>query len=348
MQPAVAVVILNWNGRKVLEEFLPSVLESTYLNHRVYVADNASTDDSLAWLRSNYPDVRLIIMDKNRGYAGGYNRALQNLDEDYVVLLNSDVEVEEGWLEPMVDLLESDKSIAACQPRIRSYRQRDSFEYAGAAGGWIDKYGYPFCRGRVFDHIEKDNGQYSDTQPVFWATGACLFIRSSAFRESGGLDEYFFAHQEEIDLCWRLQLNGYKIYVCGDSIVYHLGGGTLPQGSPKKSFLNFRNNLIMLWKNLPWQQRFTRIFARLVLDGVVAIKELFSGRPAILFAILKAHFAFYYWFWFQQKRSVFPKKKDGNLHGVLNGLLPWEYFVKGKKRFGEIVNRESAIGNRES
>ncbi|MCR6720362.1 MAG: glycosyltransferase family 2 protein [Chitinophagaceae bacterium] len=306
MPPTVAIVILNWNGRKVLEQFLPSVVRTGYAAHTVYVADNASTDDSIPWLQQHYPQVKLIAMDENRGYAGGYNKALQQVEADYFVLLNSDVEVDAGWLEPMVQLLESDPDIAACQPRVRAYLQRDHFEYAGAAGGWIDKFGYPFCRGRVFDHIEKDLNQYTDTRPVFWATGAALFVRANAFKKVGGLDEYFFAHQEEIDLCWRLQLAGYHIYVCGDSLVYHLGGGTLPQGSPRKTYLNFRNNLIMLWKNLPWQQRCWKMPIRFTLDAVVAWKELFKGNGATFKAVVKAHFGFCNWWWFHQKKKRFP------------------------------------------
>jgi len=249
--PKVAVVILNWNGRNFLEQFLPSVVRSTYSNHVIIIADNNSADDSIDFLKIHYPGIRIIQNAGNWGFAKGYNEALRQIESEYYVLLNSDVEVSPGWLEPMVELLENNPAIAACQPKILSFLKRNLFEYAGAAGGWMDKYGYPFCKGRIFDLCEEDHGQYDQAEPIFWATGAALFIRSSSFHEQKGLDEYFFAHQEEIDLCWRIQLSGGKIYSCPSSVVYHVGGGTLQKGNSKKTFLNFRNNLIMLAKNWP-------------------------------------------------------------------------------------------------
>ena len=336
MSPLVAIVILNWNGRKVLEQFLPSVLRTTYPNYQVILADNASTDDSCTWVANHYPQVRIIAMDKNRGYAEGYNRALQAVTADYYVLLNSDVEVQPGWLEPMIRLMETGMRVAACQPRILSYTQRDHFEYAGAAGGWLDAWGYPFCRGRVFDTVEKDIGQYNDHCPVFWASGAALLIRSRCFHEMGGFDPYFFAHQEEIDLCWRLQHAGYEIYVEPASIVYHLGGGTLPQGNSRKTYLNFRNNLIMLWKNLPAGERFWKVPLRFCLDGLAAWKELLGGKPQLFGAVVKAHLHVIGWWLFHRKNSPYPMRKSKQLHGLYSGLLPWQYFGKQRRTFKEL------------
>lgn len=337
MPPLVAIVILNWNGRKVLEQFLPSVVRSSYPHYQVVLADNASTDDSCAWVAQQYPQVRIIAMEQNRGYAGGYNRALQDIAADYYVLLNSDVEVQPGWLEPMIRLMEADPQIAACQPRILSYTERDQFEYAGAAGGWLDAWGYPFCRGRVFDTVEKDLGQYNDSRPVFWASGAALLIRSRCFHEMRGFDPYFFAHQEEIDLCWRLQHAGHKIYVEPASIVYHLGGGTLPQGNPRKTYLNFRNNLIMLWKNLPAGERFWKVPIRYCLDGLAAWKELIGGKPRLFWAIVKAHLHVMGWWLFHRKKSPYPAQKTKQLQGQYKGLLPWQYFGKKIRTFKELA-----------
>jgi len=249
--PSVAVVILNYNGRTYLERFLPSVLRSTYPRLEVVVADNRSTDGSLDFLRTQHPSVRILANPSNEGFAQGYNTALAQVSAEISVLLNSDVEVEPGWIEPVVALMAGDERIAACQPKILDWNAPDRFEYAGAAGGWIDSFGYPFSRGRVFDTCERDTGQYDDPAPVFWATGAAMFVRTAVFLAHGGFDPYFFAHQEEIDLCWRLQRAGYRIYACPASVVRHVGGGTLPQGNPRKTYLNFRNNLVMLWKNLP-------------------------------------------------------------------------------------------------
>ena len=349
MSPLVAIVILNWNGRKVLEQFLPSVLRTTYPNYQVVLADNASSDDSCTWVANYYPQVRIIAMDKNRGYAEGYNRALQAVTADYYVLLNSDVEVQPGWLEPMIRLMETNMRVAVCQPRILSYTQRDHFEYAGAAGGWLDAWGYPFCRGRVFDTVEKDIGQYNDHCPVFWASGAALLIRSRCFHEMGGFDPYFFAHQEEIDLCWRLQHAGYEIYVEPASIVYHLGGGTLPQGNPRKTYLNFRNNLIMLWKNLPAGERFWKVPLRFCLDGLAAWKELLAGKPQLFGAVVKAHLHVIGWWLFHRKNSPYPMRKSKQLHGLYSGLLPWQYFGKQRRTFKELKagSRKQGVESRE-
>jgi GT2 family glycosyltransferase len=336
--PKVAIVILTWNGRKFLEQFLPSVVHSTYSNHEIIVVDNNSADDSIDFLKTHHATIRIIQNPGNWGFAKGYNEALKNVSADYYVLLNSDVEVTASWLEPMVELLESDTSIAACQPKILSYHNKKLFEYAGAAGGWIDKYGYPFCKGRVFEICEEDHGQYDQVEPIFWATGAALFIRSSAFHQQKGLDEYFFAHQEEIDLCWRIQLAGGKIYSCPSSVVYHVGGGTLQRGNSKKTFLNFRNNLIMLAKNWPSKKIWT-LPVRISLDAMAAWRGLLTGDAGYFWAIVKAHFAFFNWLLFHQTKSLFPLSRKGYLEGVIPKNLVWQFFIKKRKTFSKIVNK---------
>ncbi len=337
--PKVAIVILNWNGKNYLEKFLPSVLATTYANMEVIVADNGSTDDSIHFLTTTYPTIQLIRLDKNYGFAKGYNEALKQVTADYYVLLNSDVEVVPGWIQPMVSLLENDKTIAACQPKLLTFHNRKLFEYAGGAGGWLDKYGYPFAKGRIFDVFEEDNGQYDKIEPVFWASGAALFIRASVYQEMQGFDEYFFAHQEEIDLCWRIQLAGHKIYSCPTSVVYHVGGGTLPKGNSLKTFLNFRNNRIMLSKNLPFAKKIIVVPVRNFLDAVSAVKGLLSGDAGYFIAIIKAHLAFIKWWLFHQKQSVFPVNKKAPLSGLLQKNVAWLHFVKKKKYFSEIVDK---------
>ncbi|WP_037361386.1 glycosyltransferase family 2 protein [Asinibacterium sp. OR53] len=340
MNPSVAVVILNYNGRHYLEQFLPSVLASTYPGVRVVVADNASTDDSLEYLRNSFPGVEVLTHDTNEGFAGGYNWALRLVKADYYVLLNSDVCVTPGWIEPVISLMETDAKIAACQPKLLSYKEPGMFEYAGAAGGWIDSLGYPFSRGRIFDVCEPDEQQYNDTIPVFWASGAAMFIRAELYHAMGGLDASFFAHQEEIDLCWRLQLAGYKIMSCPASVVYHVGAGTLPRGG-RKVFLNFRNNLLMLHKNLPWNEKIWKLPLRLVLDGVSAIKGLLQGDVDFFTAIFKAHFAVHR-LWL--KRGEIHKSQQRRplcgLDGVYEGTVVWQYFVKRKTRFRDIIQKK--------
>ena len=335
----VAIVILNWNGRKYLEQFLPSVLATKYSNFEIVVADNGSTDDSIAFLQTNYPTIRLITFTENFGFAKGYNEALKQVDSEYYVLLNSDVEVTANWLQPMATLLDNNPTIAACQPKLLSYKEKEMFEYAGAAGGWLDKYGYPFAKGRVFDICEKDNGQYDQQEPIFWASGASLFIRSSVFHSMKGFDEYFFAHQEEIDLCWRIQLAGLSIYSCPSSVVYHVGGGTLPKGNSLKTYLNFRNNRIMLSKNLPFAKKIWIVPVRNLLDALSAWKGLLSGDGGYFIAILRAHIAFYKWWLLYQKKSIFPANRNGKLSGLLNKNMVWEHFAKKKKTFAEIVGK---------
>ena len=339
--PTIAVVILNYSGRKHLERFLPSVMASTYPNMEVIVADNASTDDSVSFLRDHFPQVRIITLDRNYGFAGGYNQALPQVKSDYYVLLNSDVEVEPGWIEPILDLMEKDPSIGACQPKIRMYANKELFEYAGAAGGWLDYLGYPFAKGRIFDACEKDEGQYDQTEPIFWAGGCAMFVRAELYHRLGGLDGYFFAHQEEIDFCWRLQLAGYKVFTCADSVIYHLGGGTMPKGNERKVFLNFRNNLIMMAKNLPAGQAAWKIPFRFLLDTISAWKSLLAGEGVYFLAVLEAHFGFIKWLLFKRKQSVFPIKRGGSLHGWYTHSIAWQYFVSGKKTFSEIVKEKS-------
>ncbi len=336
-QPLVAIVILNWNGRKFLEQFLPSVVASTYANKKIIIADNASSDDSISFLTKNYPQVSIINNPANEGFARGYNMALQQVTADYYVLLNSDVEVSPSWIEPIVSLMESDKKIAACQPKVLSYANKSQFEYAGGCGGWIDKFGYPFCRGRIFEICETDEGQYDTVQPCFWASGAAMFVRAELYQQQGGLDEFFFAHQEEIDLCWRLQLAGYSIYVHPASVVYHVGGGTLPKGNCRKTFLNFRNNLVMLYKNLPRPSVFFILFFRMLLDVVAAYKALFAGDGQSFVAIAKAHLHFFKWMLFQQKKSVFPASRNHKIAEIYNGSIVWQYFIQKKNRFSEIL-----------
>jgi GT2 family glycosyltransferase len=338
--PSIAIVILNWNGRKWLEQFIDSVLSSSYHNKSVIVIDNDSTDDSIAFLGGQYPEVKIITLEKNYGFAGGYNKGLKQVQADYYVLLNSDVKVEPGWIEPIIELMEKDQAIGACQPKVLKFGMTDLFEYAGAAGGWIDSLGYPFARGRVFEFCEKDLGQYDDAGPIFWASGAALFVRASLYHSIEGLDEYFFAHQEEIDFCWRLQLAGYSIFVCPQSVVYHVGGGTLAKDNGRKVFLNFRNNLIMLVKNLPLGQIIWKIPFRVFLDAISAWKSLIQGNGAYFLAIIKAHLAFIKWLITKKEKRKFFKKKKGMLKGWFKGSIVWEHFVLHKRNFQEIVENK--------
>jgi GT2 family glycosyltransferase len=338
-QPKVAIVILNWNGKKYLEQFLPSVIATDYPDLEIIVADNGSTDGSIEFVRENHSSLRIIGFRKNHGFAKGYNEALKQVDAAYYVILNSDVEVNPGWIRNMVDLMESDKTVAACQPKILSFNNRKLFDYAGAAGGWIDRFGYPFARGRIFDVCEEDHGQYDDASLIFWCSGAALFIRSSVFHEAGGFDEYFFAHQEEIDLCWRIQYLGYKLSSCPQAVVYHVGGGTLPRGNTKKTYLNFRNNLIMLAKNLPWSQKWWKIPFRVILDNISSWKGLLKGDGGYFVAILRAHLAFIKWVLLKQGQSKFPQRRNKELHGVYHHNIVWQHFAKKKKLFSEIVEK---------
>ena len=335
----VSIVILNWNGKAFLKEFLPSLIAHTQLEGaEIVVADNASTDGSISFLESEYPSIRLIRLDRNHGFSGGYNRALEQLDSKYFLLLNSDIEVTPGWLEPLVQHMECQEQCAACTPKIKDHLRKTHFEYAGAAGGFIDRYGYPFCRGRMFDQLEEDSGQYDHDTEVFWGSGACLLVRAEAFRSAGGLDEQFFAHMEEIDLCWRLKRKGHSVWYIPASTVYHVGGGTLARGNPMKTFLNFRNNLLLLYKNLPTAQRRKVLFVRMLLDGVSAFRFLLQGAVRDFLAVSRAHVAFH-----GMKRSYGGRENCNKLpdndvivSGIYPGSIVAGFFLQGKKRFGAL------------
>ena len=331
--PRVAVVILNWNGLDFLRRFLPSICASTYPNLDIIVGDNASNDNSVSFVRENYPQIKISINDQNYGFAGGYNRVLNSLDQDYFVLLNSDVEVEPGWIEPVIQLMEKDRSIAAAQPKILSQSNKKLFEYAGAAGGFLDIFGYPFCRGRIFDSLEVDSSQYDQSSEIFWASGAAFFIKRLKWLEMNGLDEDFFAHMEEIDLCWRLKNNNYKIMYCAESTVFHVGGGTLNAESPFKTYLNFRNNLVLLQKNLPAGKSTVIIFLRFWLDFLSLLKYLIDGKPKNALAISKAHIYFIRNLARNTVKSRKIPKHTLNKKGLYIGSIVWDYFVRNKKTF---------------
>ncbi|MGA0556334.1 glycosyltransferase family 2 protein [Larkinella sp. VNQ87] len=338
----IAIVILNYNGRSFLERFLPSVLLHAD-GCPVYVADNHSTDDSVALLREKFPAVRLIQLSINFGYAGGYNAALKEVDARYYLLLNSDVEVSEGWLRPLRELMERNERIAACQPKIRSHAHPHLFEYAGAAGGYIDYLGYPFCRGRLFDTVEEDRQQYDDAREIFWATGACMLVQAEVFHRLDGFDPRFFAHMEEIDWCWRAKNAGYQIWYCPDSTVYHVGGGTLHKSNPRKTFLNYRNSLAMLYKNLPTGHVFLNILIRLVLDGLSGVRLLASGQWRDTLAILQAHFAFYGWMPFlrRQRNALAELRNNRITHPqIYPHSIIWQYFGKNRKTYRELRNNK--------
>ncbi len=328
----VAVVILNWNGKQLLEQFLPSVVQYSK-EATVYVADNASTDDSVAFVKDQFPEVSIVVNPTNTGYAGGYNDALQHIEADVYALVNSDIEVTENWLQPIIKVFQNEPTTAIIQPKILDYKNKDYFEYAGAAGGFIDQYGYPFCRGRIFNTLEKDLGQYDSNQEIFWASGACFFIRSNVYKELKGFDTSFFAHQEEIDLCWRAINKGHTIKYLFESKVFHVGGATLQQGNPKKTELNFRNSLLMLTKNLPKKVLFRVLFIRMVLDGIAGIKFLLEGQPKHLVAVLKAHFSFYQRFAINyNKRDTYQQTKY-----YFTKSIVLSYFINKIHFFNELI-----------
>lgn len=330
---SIAVVILNWNGKGLLEKFLPSVTAHSQ-GATLYVADNASTDDSVAFVQQHYPDIKIIRNTGNYGYAKGYNDALREVEEDIYALVNSDVEVTEGWLSLVIDLFDADPETAIIQPKILDYKNKTHFEYAGAGGGFIDRLGYPFCRGRIFNTLEEDKGQYDDNSEIFWASGACFFIRKNVYRELGGFDEDFFAHQEEIDLCWRAFNHNYKAKFCYQSVIYHVGGATLQNSNPRKTFLNFRNSLLSLVKNLPREKMFPIIFARLCLDGVAGVQFIFQGKFSHCLAIIKAHFSFYaLQFKFINKRQSKQYKNYYKTNSIV-----WRYFAKKERIFSKSFN----------
>ena len=329
----VAVVILNWNGKELLSQFLPSVIKYSEEEATVYVADNDSSDDSVSFIEVNFSSVKIIQNKINGGYAKGYNDALNNLTEDVFVLLNSDVEVTPNWLTPIISEFKNDKKLVAAQPKILDFKNKEYFEYAGAAGGFIDQLGYPYCRGRIFNTLEKDEGQYNDSKEIFWATGACLFVRKNAFQEIEGFDEDFFAHQEEIDLCWRLQSKGGIIKYLGDSSVFHVGGATLSSANSKKTFYNFRNTLLLLLKNAKGSKVWFLIFIRLVLDGLAGIQFIFQGKPKHTLAIIQAHFSFYSLIpTFLKKR----KKNSSSLKYYYIKSIVWSYYIRKNRTFKQL------------
>jgi hypothetical protein len=340
MNPKIAIVILNWNGEKLLRQFLPSVIEFSKDDFtEIIVADNGSADDSLAILSNEFPEVKILDLRQNYGFARGYNEALKLVEADYFVVLNSDVEVTAAWLESPIRLMEADETIAAVQPKIRSYHQKTHFEYAGAAGGFIDRFGYPFCRGRIFNELEQDNGQYDTITDVFWATGACMFARASYFREAGGFDTDFWAHMEEIDLCWRLKNRGYRIVFTPESTVYHVGGGTLSYDNPQKLYLNFRNNLWLLYKNLPSNKLFITLSLRMCLDGVAAFKLLAELNLNGILSVLKAHSHFYKSLPALHKKRKQSRPGKGKLLPLemLRKSIVFQFYVRKKKRFNKII-----------
>ncbi len=336
--PKVSIVILNFNTKELLDTLLPFVMKTTYDNVEIVVADNASTDGSLELVKEHFPEVRRIRMESNLGYAGGYNEALKQLDTDFWVLLNSDIEVEPNWLEPLMSTMLSDNKIAAVQPKILSYDNRGQFEYAGASGGLIDKYAYPFCRGRLFDQLEMDNGQYDSIEEVFWATGAALLVRASVYKKLSGLDADFFAHMEEIDLCWRMKNHGFQVWVNPTSQVYHIGGGTLEAHSPRKVFLNFRNNLVLIAKNMPVGQAIRVLIIRLFLDGLAGVKFVIDGKPSSAFMIIKAHWTFFlrFGFYWRKRKQIDLQVSTKGLAGFVNLSMVYQYLAKGVKHYSDI------------
>ncbi len=336
----VAIVILNWNGQAMLAKYLPNVIEYSRQDAEVWVADNCSSDQSMRLLETQFPQVKTIVLEQNFGFAEGYNRALKQIEAEYYILLNSDVEVSHHWLTPLIEFMDSHPQVAACQPKLLAEYDKDSFEYAGACGGFLDKYGYPFCRGRIFNMVERDNGQYDYQQEILWATGACMMIRSKDYWDAGGLDGRFFAHNEEIDLCWRLRLMGRQIYCIPESEVYHVGGGTLPKSNPMKTFLNFRNNLTMLYKNLSDNELKKVMRMRWFLDYLAAFEMLILGRNWGDFkAVFKARKAFMAWRadFDEDRRRIQASRQETEIPQIYQKSILWQYYAKGKKTFKDLM-----------
>lgn len=334
-----AIVILNWNGQKMLEQFLPNVIEYSRNDAEIIIADNASSDNSVEYIRNHFPLCRIIQLEKNWGFADGYNKALEQVEAEYYILLNSDVEVQHHWLTPLIEYMDNHEETAACQPKLLSYYDKDAFEYAGASGGYLDKYGYPFCRGRIFETVEQDEGQYDNCEEVLWATGACLMIRAKDYWTAGGLDGRFFAHNEEIDLCWRLRTMGRKIVCIPDSQVYHVGGGTLPKNNPMKTFLNFRNNLTMLYKNLPDEELKGVMRARWFLDYLAAWETLIVNRNWKDFvAIYRARHAFHKWRhkFKDDRKKIQSNRKNKAVPERKQFSILWQYYAKRKRTFKDL------------
>jgi hypothetical protein len=335
----VSIVILNWNGEEFLRKYLPSVIRfSDFSWAEIVIADNGSTDNSETVVKNEFPTVKYLQLDKNYGFAEGYNRALATIDADYFLLLNSDIEVTEGWFKPLVEIMDSDDSIGACQPKIMCLNNRDTFEYAGAGGGFIDKYGYPFCRGRILNELEKDEGQYNDSGEIFWASGACMLVRAKLWRDMNGFDSDFWAHMEEIDMCWRMKNRGYKVMYAANSIVYHLGGGSLSYGNPLKIYLNFRNNLFLLYKNLPKKNFARRIFTRMILDGIAAMHFLSTGEFKAFKKVFAAHISFYKSLKAikKKRRELLTKVKKDSHNEIFPNSLIWNFYIKRIKKFSEL------------
>lgn len=342
MGDKVAIVILNYNGRHFLQQFLPSVIRHSE-GHRIIVADNASTDDSVSLVRREFPDTELLQLESNLGFAGGYNEALKKVEATYYLLLNSDVEVTPGWLEPMLRLMKSSPEVAACQPKVLSHQAPEYFEHAGAAGGFLDLLGYPFCRGRLFNTLEEDLGQYDDPVPVFWATGACMLVRAKLYHKLGGFDKDFFAHMEEIDLCWRIHNAGFQVYACPQSRVYHVGGGTLPKSHPRKTFLNFRNNLWMLYKNSTTGALCWKLPLRHLLDWLAAFSFLLQGQSGDFLAVLKAQLQFWKHLPLKKRRKAQELKQTGGASALFKGSILWKYYFQGARTYEELLKKEQKI-----
>ena len=328
-----AIVILNWNGQKLLEQFLPSIVTHNLNKVEIYVADNASTDNSIKIIKEKFPSVKIIENKINGGYAKGYNDALEHIKSDIYCLINSDIEVTNNWLPPIIEVFKNEETTAIIQPKLLDFKDKTKFEYAGAGGGFIDFFGYPYCRGRIFNDLETDNGQFNDTSDIFWASGACFFIRSKVYHQLNGFDEDYFAHQEEIDLCWRAKNMGYSVKYVGTSTVYHIGGATLQETNPKKTYLNFRNSLLSILKNVPSKWLFIIILLRLILDGISGIKFFLEFKPKHTWAIIKSHFSFYKnFFKFLKKRRNLKQKSGYNIHTS----IVWQYFILGRKTFNNL------------
>jgi len=334
--PSVGIGILNWNGKKFLETLLPELSNLTYTNCNIYVIDNNSTDDSVSYVRQTHPAVKIISLDNNYGFAGAYNRGFAAMPEDYYLMLNSDVEVPSNFIEPLLQMMEGDKNIAVCQPKLLSLLQPHMLEHGGAAGGMIDFLGYPFCRGRIFDKSEEDFGQYNTSAQIFWATGACCLIRRQAYWKVNGMYEFFFMHSEEIDMCWRLISEGYQIIYCPKSHIYHLGGGSLAYKSPRKTYLNFRNNIIMCFRNSPWYILTWLIPVRIVLDIIASFKFLAEGDRANCKAVFRAHTDFIKWLVTEKSKFSPHKKSLLSISSVLKKSIVWEYYIRKIKYYGEI------------
>jgi len=337
--PSVGIAILNWNGRHFLQVLLPLLQQLSYPNYTIYVIDNRSTDDSIPFLQTNFPAVKILPLENNYGFAKGYNLGLAAIAEEYYLMMNSDVEVGRAFLQPMVEMMESDEQIAICQPKILSLRNKEYFEHAGAAGGMIDILGYPFCRGRIFDTVEKDAGQYNDVQQLFWATGTCCLIRKEAYWRVSGMYDYYFMHMEEIDMCWRLNSAGYKIMYCPKAVVYHLGGGSLPYQSAAKTYYNFRNNIIMCFRNSPWYVNCWLLPVRLLMDTAAALQFAVGGSGANTRAIAKAYVHFCKWLFSKEKQTAEIKKSLFSLPGVMRKSIVWQYYMLNKKQYSEIINK---------